>query len=352
MNRIFALSAFITMVLAAPQPSQWRLQPSGTDANLRGLSAVSAKVAWASGTKGTVLRTVDAGEHWQNVSVTEAHALDFRDVQAFDSNTAFALAAGPGEQSRIYKTADGGQHWRMQFINKEPKAFFDCFAFWDRTHGIAVSDSVDGQFRLLATGDGETWGLVQPKSIPAALPEEGAFAASGTCLATFGDQDVWFVSGGPAARVFHSPDRGQTWTAVSSPIRSGAASQGIFSVVFWSKSDGAIVGGDYKNPKNAQSVAAFTTDGGKTWQPSPKGPDGYRSAVAARPSSQSGNLFAVGISGASRSRDGGRNWIPEVIGDNPEYNSVSFGSPATGWAVGPQGRIARFDASRAGRTLH
>ncbi len=346
MNVIFTLTALITMVLAATQSGRWSLQSSGTDANLRGLSVVSEKVAWASGTKGTVLRTVDGGEHWQNVSIVEARELDFRDVQAFDANTAFALAAGPGEQSRIYKTSDGGRHWRLQFTNREPKAFFDCFAFWDRTNGIAVSDAVNGQFRLLTTNDGATWRLAQPKTIPAALPEEGAFAASGTCLATFGNQDVWFVTGGPAARVLHSADRGKTWTAVNAPLRSGAASQGIFSIVFWSRNNGAIVGGDYKDPKNPQSTAAFTTDGGKTWQPSTRGPDGYRSAVAA--SSQGGNLLAVGISGASRSSDGGRNWVREVIGDNPEYNSVSFGSPGTAWAVGPQGRIARFDASSAG----
>src|SRR5260370_14682326 len=121
-----------------PACGQWQPQNSGTDVSLRGISAVSDRIAWASGAKGTVLRTVDGGEHWQNVSVDGAQALDFRDIQAIDAQTAYVLSIGPGEQSRIYKTTDAGQHWNLQFTNDDPKAFYDCFAFCDKQHGIAM----------------------------------------------------------------------------------------------------------------------------------------------------------------------------------------------------------------------
>ena len=39
----------------------WTLQTSGVTARLRGVSAVSDKVAWASGSGNTILRTEDAG---------------------------------------------------------------------------------------------------------------------------------------------------------------------------------------------------------------------------------------------------------------------------------------------------
>jgi hypothetical protein len=39
--------------------------PTGIDARLRVLDAVDGNVAWASGSKGTVLRTVDRG--WRTV---------------------------------------------------------------------------------------------------------------------------------------------------------------------------------------------------------------------------------------------------------------------------------------------
>ena len=77
--------------------------------------------------------------------------LDFRDVEAFDANTAYVLSIGEGENSRIYKTIDGGKNWKLQFKNTNPKAFFDAFAFWDEKHGIAMSDPVDGKYLLLET---------------------------------------------------------------------------------------------------------------------------------------------------------------------------------------------------------
>ncbi|HEU4415526.1 MAG TPA: oxidoreductase, partial [Candidatus Angelobacter sp.] len=98
--------------LDTPLPSG-QSQNSGTDVQLRGISAVSAKVAWASGAKGTVLRTVDGGDHWVTLNVPGVEALDFRDIQAFDQDTAFVLSIGPGDQSRIYKTADGGRIWQL-----------------------------------------------------------------------------------------------------------------------------------------------------------------------------------------------------------------------------------------------
>ena len=157
----------ITLVLAQLACGQ-KPQNSGVDVQLRGISAVSDKVAWASGAKGTVLRTIDGGATWERLEIVGAEALDFRDIQAFDQNTAFVLSIGPGEQSRIYKTADGGRIWQRQFTNSDPKAFYDCFAFWDRTHGIAVSDSVDGKFPLIATTDGMNWNPVTIKKMPAA----------------------------------------------------------------------------------------------------------------------------------------------------------------------------------------
>ncbi len=71
-------------------------QNSRTDVPLRGISAVSGKVAWASGARGTVLRTIDGGATWETLVIAGADSLDFRDIQAFDQNTAFVLSIGHG----------------------------------------------------------------------------------------------------------------------------------------------------------------------------------------------------------------------------------------------------------------
>lgn len=307
-------------------------QNSRTDVPLRGISAVSSKVAWASGARGTVLRTIDGGTTWETLVIAGADSLDFRDIQAFDQNTAFVLSIGSGDQSRIYKTSDGGKIWQRQFTNSDPKAFYDCFAFWDSTHGIAVSDSVDGKFPLIATSDGMSWNPVVAKKMPGALPSEGAFAASGTCIATFGKNDVWFGTGAPSARVFHSMDRGKNWTVAETPIIHGAATQGVFSLAFWSSKDGIVVGGDYKEPKKAEKTAAITHDGGKTWTLASNAPGGYRSGVAV---GASHTLAAVGTSGADVSHDGGNTWNSIF---NEDLNALAL-IGNSGWAVGPAGKI-------------
>jgi photosystem II stability/assembly factor-like uncharacterized protein len=317
--------------------SHWQRQAITSDADFRGLCVVSPKVAWVSGTKGTHGRTTDAGKTWSVGIVPGAEKLDFRDVEAFGETTAYLMSAGPGEASRFYKTTDSGKTWLLQFKNADPAAFFDAIAFWDEQNGIALSDAIKGRFLLIVTDDGgKTWKPLPEKSLPRALPNEGAFAASGTCLVTHGKKAVWFCTGGAkTARVFHSTDRGQSWTVSEAPIIAGIGSAGAFSIAFRDRNHGVIVGGDYRKPRDTTSItAAITSDGGKTWTAVEKGLP-YRSCVAWAKD----RWIAVGTSGSDFSTDDGATWKPL---DSENYNSVAFASTGAGWAVGPKGRIARF----------
>lgn len=265
-----------------------------------------------------------------------ADKLDFRDVEAFDAFTAYLLSAGPGMDSRIYKTTDGGKNWTLQFTNTEPDGFLDALAFWDERHGIALGDPVKGQFQLIVTDDGGTnWKPLISTNLPPALPKEGAFAASGTCLVTFGTSDVWLGTGGArSARIFHSADRGRSWTVSDTPIVAGSESAGVFSIAFRDKKHGMIVGGDYRKANETGATVAFTADGGKTWKRIDKALP-YRSCVAWAKD----RWVAVGPSGSDVARDDGATWQSL---DRHDYNSVAFTSSGVGWAVGPKGRIARF----------
>jgi photosystem II stability/assembly factor-like uncharacterized protein len=319
--------------------AQWLPQSSGTTERLRGVSAVSATVAWASGNHGTFLRTTDGGMTWHAATVPGAEALDFRDVEAFNADTAYLLSIGEGERSRIYKTTDGGKNWQLQFTNRNPKAFFDAIAFWDANRGIAVSDSVDGRFIIIKTADGgATWKEVPQENLPRALQGEGAFAASGTCVTVQGRNNVWI--GTSAARVLHSTDGGETWQVTTTPILSGQPSAGIFSIAFNNASNGVVVGGDYKKESEARDIVATTNDGGRTWRLA-KGPlpRGFRSGVAYVRGGTAPMIVAVGPSGSDYSLDGGGSWAS--LGAEG-YHAVSFAQPATGWAVGEGGRIAKY----------
>jgi photosystem II stability/assembly factor-like uncharacterized protein len=277
-----------------------------------------------------------------------ASQLDFRDVQAVDANTAYLLSIGPGEASRIYKTKDGGRGWTLQFTNHNPKAFFDAFAFWDARTGIAVSDPVDGRFILIKTTDGgATWKELPRERSPKALEGDGAFAASGTCIAVQGRKNVWFGTGGGAmARVFRSTDGGDTWKVAATPITAGNASSGIFSIAFKDSRIGVIVGGDYKKENETSANVATTTDGGATWTLAGGArPSGFRSAVAYVPGTRGPMLVAVGPSGSDYSTDDGANW--KSI-DSTGYHAVSLAG-ADGWAVGEGGRVAKYSATPSSR---
>ena len=183
----------------------WIIQTSGVNVRLRGVSAVSDRVAWASGAGSTVLRTVDGGATWQRISVT-IEVLDFRDIDAIDAQTAYVLSIGNGPASRIYKTTDAGKTWTLQFKNEDPKAFLDAMSFWDANNGIVFGDSVDGQLYIMTTADGgRVWSRVPSANLPPALENEGAFAASGTNIAVFGKSHAWIGTGaGAKARVLRT----------------------------------------------------------------------------------------------------------------------------------------------------
>ncbi|MFN0087509.1 MAG: WD40/YVTN/BNR-like repeat-containing protein [Blastocatellia bacterium] len=335
---IFWMAWTASLVGAIAGAPRWEEQKSGTAAAFRGLSAVSDKVAWASGTRGTFSRTVDGGATWQAGTVAGAESLDFRDVDAFDARTAFLLSIGKGEASRIYKTTDGGRTWNPQFKNSDPEAFFDAMAFWDRQRGIAMSDPVEGRFVIITTDDGgATWNRLPAEGMPPALANEGGFAASGTCITVEGRGNVWFGTGGArAARVFRSTDRGRTWAVSETPILAGIASAGVFSLAFRDARNGIAVGGDYQQPAGADRNIAVTSDGGKSWRllESLK-PSGFRSGVAWL---RGGAVITVGTSGSDYSSNG----TGFTALDQENYNVVSASRNGAAWAAGPRGRIARL----------
>ncbi len=324
-----------SLALAGSHDYGWELTPTGSTARLRGLSAVSERVAWASGSVGTVLRTTNKGATWQSVGPPGTSALQFRDIEAFDANTALIMSLGDTPDAfRIYRTTDGGQTWTLVFQNTEPTAFYDCMAFFDRHRGLALSDPINGRFRILGTSDGgRSWQIVNAQ-MPPALPLEFAFAASGQCITTAGGRDAWFGTGGDAvARVFHSSDRGQTWTVANTPVRSGP-SAGVFALAFRDPRHGLAAGGDFLLETASPDAHALTNDGGASWSLATGAPDEYRSGahwVTGR------DAIIVGPSGSDATHDAGHTWHRF---DNGSFDTVDCAGGHACWASGANGRVA------------
>jgi photosystem II stability/assembly factor-like uncharacterized protein len=331
----------------------WEVKTTGIDTNLRGVSAVEPPrgpkggevVVWASGSNGAILKSVDSGKNWERVTVPGGETLDFRAIRAFSSAAAYVMSSGEGDKSRIYKTTDGGATWKMQFTDTRPSFFLDAIVCDGELKCAALSDPVDGKFLIVRTTDGENWQIAPGDFMPPALKDEGAFAASGTCLEIMHDvrnretASLLFVTGGPSgARVFFSPDFAKSWTTTDTPLAGGNASSGIFSITR-SASEHVIVGGDYKKPDATEKTAAYSTDHRKSFELAQTMPSGYRSGVASLGGKM---LVAVGPNGSDYSEDGGKTWRrTDLIGLNA-VTAIRIRDGADAWAVGSNGTVERL----------
>ena len=378
--------ALVAIAAAQPRASAqlqvkqavWQVQESGTTAGLRGIDSVDGTVAWASGSGGTVLRTIDGGAHWLKCAVPDADkdgaTLDFRGVQAWDANTAIVMASGPGDKSRLYKTTDGCKTWRIVLRNPEKEGFWDAVYFGERgdgkgrgNTGYLLGDPVDGVFWLLITHDsGQHWTKQKGTGLRVPPSTQGAFAASNSSIINFRSWPV-FGSGGSGGAFAYSVSeseicvdacspaemnldgRKDKWIRQAVPVGKSTEASGIFSIFGRAPYAGApffsvivAVGGDYTKPNESEGTAAWSADSGRTWTASTTPPHGYRSSV------QWGGSFkrwdeivpawiTVGTNGSDISHDDGKTWQPL---DNGNWNALSLP-----FVVGPNGRIARLDAA-------
>ncbi len=313
--------------------------------SFRGLDAVDRRTAWVGGGSATeggpgrVFRTTDGGATWQDVSPAGTEGLQFRDVEARSADVALVLAIGEGELSRVYRTSDGGQTWDETFRNTDPAAFYNCMDFYPGgRRGLAVSDPVDGKFRVIATSDGgRSWEVLPSEGMPDSTGEYN-FAASGDCLVIRG-RHAWFGSGGAAARVFHSTDRGRTWTASDSTIPAGETA-GVFGLAFKNPRHGLAVGGDFSAPEDGVDATA-TTRNGRTWRTG--GDLTQLGEDAAWLSGRSHVVLVTGESGETAgtdvSLDDGRTWQPLT---DVGWHTLDCTVDRSCWAAGSGGRVARL----------
>ena len=338
---VVGILLFALLLGSSASTHSWSIQTSGLDTNLRGLSVArvssnsAARVIWACGSHGVILRSVDAGATWTRLPVPDADLLDFRSIQAFDAASAYVMSIGSGQQSRIYRTLDGGTNWTLEYIGNRSAIFLDDLVCVSQIACFAVSDPVDGKFLLLTTGDGKSWQELPRDRMPPALPGEGVFAASGTSLAIYKNEIYFGTGGASVARVFRSTDMGRTWAVSETPIVSGKASSGIFSIV--RRGDRIIVvGGDYKETARPDRAAAYSLDRGVTWRLSGSPVGGFRSALVFLGSA---TVLAVGPSGEDVSHDAGESW---VRAGSFNFNAVAALDSRQAWAVGPKGTIAHY----------
>ncbi len=280
------------------------LLDTGHKVSIRGLSVVNDNIVWASGSSGSVAKSIDGGKTFTWMTVAGYEKRDFRDIEAFDANTAIIM--GIAEPAVILKTKDGGNSWYKVFEDTTKGMFLDAMDFNKKGKGMVVGDPINKNAFLAATENGgDSWEVVKNNykyAIPSMSEGEAFFASSGTNIKfkdDRGDISVFFTSGGKKSRLFIINECYDTL-----PIIQGKESTGANSIDVW-KNKAVIVGGDFANDKDttANCVLVNLKKGSFTHPQTP--PHGYRSCVIYV---NKKTLVTCGTSGVDVSYDGGINW--------------------------------------------
>lgn len=280
------------------QKPQITLLDSGKHISLRGLCVVNDKVFWCSGSKGSVGKSTDGGKQitWNNIPGYETR--DFRDIEAFDANTAIIM--GISEPGIILKTIDGGKTWKKVFEDSTKGMFLDALDFDRKGNGIVIGDPINQQlFRAYSTDYGDSWH--KDTSLVLLSERESFFASSGTNMQYHKLQrkSYLFVSGGSCSRLF--------WNNKNYPLalQSGKNSTGANSIAIFNNK-AIIVGGDFSKDSRSDSNCVVVQLHKKPVFSIPEtAPLGYKSCVIA----VARNTFVCcGTSGVDVSTDGGKHW--------------------------------------------
>jgi hypothetical protein len=297
MNKLISVIA-VCLFSFAIHAQTVKLLNSGSKASFRGLSVVTDKIVWVSGSAGTLGRSVDGGENWRWTTVKGFEKADFRDIEAFDSSTAIIM--GIADPAYILKTTDGGRNWKVVFKDTTKGMFLDAMEFWNEQSGIVIGDPIGDKIFIARTFDGgENWRGIPAANIPTADKGEAFFASSGTNVRKLTNAEAVFVSGGLRARLFIRDKK------IDLPILQGKESTGANSIAVKNKKCLIVVGGDFNAKDDTTKNCVITLDGGLTFTEPVVGPHGYRSCVEYLGKK---NWVSCGLNGVDYSMDEGQNW--------------------------------------------
>lgn len=269
-----------------------------------------------------------------------AQTLEFRSI-AVTATYVYVMSAGsPALCYRVdKKTGRVDEIYR----DMDERAFYDSMKFWNDREGIIIGDPMNSCFSLLKTTDaGATFTKIECAAFPDFVDGEAAFAASNSNI-VIKEDDIWFATGGTRARVFYSPDRGASWTAIDTPIIAGGAMTGIFAMDFYDTKKGVVIGGNWDNKNDTSANKAMTTDGGLTWTLINQGEEPpYCSDIQFIPNTSGKELIAVGSEGCWWSGDHGNSWMK--LTDKGFY-TVAMEDSTHGVLAG-RNEIVRFTLSR------
>ncbi len=297
--KIVLILLFVNQQLTAQNSIKILTEKKGV--SLRGLSVASETIIWASGSKGSVVKSLNGGERFEWMQVKGYENRDFRGIYAWGANEALIVAvAAPAV---ILKTFDGGLNWQKVYENKDTSMFLDAVSFQDEQVGAVIGDPINDTIFLLTTEDkGAHWNKVKSSFWKSKVQSGEAFFASSNSNIGFLNNSIVFVSGGIKSRIWIDG------TAMPLFMMEGGKSTGANSIDISPYGDKMIiVGGDFMKDTVTYDVARAFNKNGKAFQINTNFtmPHGYRSSVNFI---DNNFVVAAGTSGVDISKDAGKNW--------------------------------------------
>ncbi|MCW3113791.1 MAG: hypothetical protein JWR18_2187 [Segetibacter sp.] len=316
---------------------------TGTNTSIRGMSIPNEQVIWVSGSNGTIGKSVDAGKTWRWMIVRGFEKKDFRDIEAFDSSRAIAMAVD--NPAYIIKTTDGGASWKKVFERSMEGMFLDAMDFKNDKEGVCIGDPLNltiGRklFYIIRTFDGgETWKEAPMYQMPPAQTGEAIFSASGTNISFLDhpDFEYAFVTGGIVSNLYMIGRQGKKSKAVIVPVLQGKETAGAFSMATDKQKAFYCVGGDYKVPRDYFDNYYYSTDAGNKWgSPSIGPPFGYRSCIRIIKDKM---LVACGPTGVDFAANGQKEWKKASL---EGFNVCMVSKSKQVFLAGEKGKIGRL----------
>lgn len=219
---------------------------------------------------GGVWKSVDAGDHWEFIGLSDSRHVGRIRVHPDDPEVAFAAVmghiSGPNEERGVFRTRDGGATWqRVLFVNEHAGAVDLCVApddpdtIYATTWRIlrtpfSLESGGDGSGLWKSTDGGDTWApLHENEGMP-----EGPLGISGISASPADPSRVYAQIEAEEGGLFRSDDRGETWELVNED-RSLRQRAWYYTRVF-------------ADPKDADTVYVLnvgmhkSTDGGESFE--------------------------------------------------------------------------------------
>ncbi|MDR3602908.1 MAG: hypothetical protein P4L49_20930 [Desulfosporosinus sp.] len=245
--------------------------------SLTSVQMVDTKIGWAC-TQESILRTVDGGENWSDVTPQGQAGLSVSSIVCQDGQTVvLALAPESSPQIFVCRTTDGGQNWEKSEITiGSNKLGSSKLSFVDAKHGwllagygASMGSELDELFQT--TDGGTTWKL-KASSSPTSKPATSLpFAGIKTGLVFVGNHKGWLTgfSHGDGIWLYTTADEGASWTPQNLAVPSGYQAEGgsasSNSPCFFQAQTG-LLPVELRGQTPPALVFYHTQDGGESWQ--------------------------------------------------------------------------------------